>query len=386
MSNSSSVMNTYARFDITLERGHGSYVYDTAGTKYLDFTSGIATCNLGHTPTIVVDAITTQAHTLMHVSNLYHIPLQEKLAKLLTNGRHLEKVFFCNSGAEANEAAIKLAKKYANDHGHTEKNGIVSLKQSFHGRTGSTMAATGQDKIHQGFTPLTPGFSYMEMYGDLKEHIDPASTCAIMIELIQGEGGVRPVSQAWVQEVATYCEQYDILLIVDEIQTGAGRTGTFYAYEQYGISPDIVTTAKGIGSGFPVGAMMATATVAESMGPGTHGSTFGGNPLAMAAGVATVEAIQASGFLEEVKVKATYFIESLKKLVPNVRGEGFLIGIEFDQPVMPLIKELQQNGILTLPAGPNVLRVLPPLTVTIEELDHFTEQLAAVLSKEDVLV
>ncbi|WP_145542734.1 acetylornithine transaminase [Virgibacillus sp. SK37] len=372
------IMNTYNRFPVKLVKGKGSKVWDDKENEYLDYTSGIATCNLGHVPDQVQSRVKEQLDLLWHCSNLYEIPNQEELAELLTQNSVFEKVFFCNSGAEANEAAIKIAKKYAKDQGNPERTDIVTFKQSFHGRTGATMAATGQEKIHQGFTPLAVGFRYLALndFESLSE-ISDGKTTAVLLEVIQGEGGVNPVDKEWLTQLEKICKENDILLMVDEVQTGMGRTGTLFAYEQFGVKPDVITLAKGLGSGIPIGAMLASESVAASFSPGTHGSTFGGNPLATSAGIATIESILSDGFLAEVKEKSDWFRKQLEKLrqssnkVIGIKGLGFLVGIELTEPVGPWIDRFREKGILLLSAGANVLRVLPPLTTTKEELNQF---------------
>lgn len=372
------IMNTYNRFPVKLVKGKGSKVWDDKENEYLDYTSGIATCNLGHVPDQVQSRVKEQLDLLWHCSNLYEIPNQEELAELLTQNSVFEKVFFCNSGAEANEAAIKIAKKYAKDQGNPERTDIVTFKQSFHGRTGATMAATGQEKIHQGFTPLAVGFRYLALndFESLSE-ISDGKTTAVLLEVIQGEGGVNPVDKEWLTQLEKICKENNILLMVDEVQTGMGRTGTLFAYEQFGVKPDVITLAKGLGSGIPIGAMLTSESVAASFSPGTHGSTFGGNPLATSAGIATIESILSDGFLAEVKEKSEWFRKQLEKLrqssnkVIGVKGLGFLVGIELTEPVGPWIDRFREKGILVLSAGANVLRVLPPLTTTKEELNQF---------------
>lgn len=372
------IMNTYNRFPVKLVKGKGSKVWDDKENEYLDYTSGIATCNLGHVPDQVQSRVKEQLDLLWHCSNLYEIPNQEELAELLTQNSVFEKVFFCNSGAEANEAAIKIAKKYAKDQGNPERTDIVTFKQSFHGRTGATMAATGQEKIHQGFTPLAVGFRYLALndFESLSE-ISDGKTTAVLLEVIQGEGGVNLVDKEWLTQLEKICKENNILLMVDEVQTGMGRTGTLFAYEQFGVKPDVITLAKGLGSGIPIGAMLASESVAASFSPGTHGSTFGGNPLATSAGIATIESILSDGFLAEVKEKSDWFRKQLEKLrqssnkVIGIKGLGFLVGIELTEPVGPWIDRFREKGILVLSAGANVLRVLPPLTTTKEELNQF---------------
>ncbi|MFD1174168.1 acetylornithine transaminase [Oceanobacillus picturae] len=372
------VMSVYNRFPIKLAKGKGSYVWDTEGKRYLDFTSGIATCNLGHVPDLVHKKLSEQLSSLWHCSNLFTIPQQEELAKRLTNNSSCDQVFFCNSGAEANEAAIKLAKKYAKDQGKPERTEIVTFHHSFHGRTGTTMAATAQEKIHHGFEPIATGFRYLPLNSqDALSQIDNGKTTAVLVELIQGEGGVRPVEQKWVTELQERCSQSNILLMVDEIQTGIGRTGTLFAYEQFGITPNVITLAKGLGSGFPVGAMLARQQVADSFQPGTHGSTFGGNPLAMTAGTATLDVMLEEGFRKDVLEKSSWLLKALLNLkesfgnIKEVRGRGFLIGVEVSGNAGDLVSIFRGKGILVLTAGQHVLRILPPLTVTWEELRKF---------------
>jgi len=376
---SSALMNTYGRFPVQLKKGKGSYVWDVEGNKYLDYTTGIATCNLGHVPDQVKEKVQEQMESLWHCSNLYEVPGQEELATLLTENSCLDQVFFCNSGAEANEAAIKLAKKYAKDQGNENRTEIVTFKQSFHGRTGATMAATGQEKIHQGFTPITPGFRYIPYNDkDALKNIADGKTTAVLLELIQGEGGVFPADKEWIKELDAICKENDILFMLDEIQTGIGRTGTFFAYEQYGIEPDVITLAKGLGSGIPMGAMLAKKHVADAFQPGTHGSTFGGNPIAMSAGIATVETILKEKTLEQVQANSQWLFEQMEgwkakfDFIHEIRGAGFLIGIEMtDVNLADFLKKFREKNILVLTAGASTLRILPPLTTTKEELNHF---------------
>ncbi|MBY7142973.1 acetylornithine transaminase [Virgibacillus sp. NKC19-3] len=384
------IMNTYGRFPVTLVKGKASNVWDENGQKFLDYTSGIATCNLGHVPEHVHRKVKEQLDTLWHCSNLYEIPLQQQLATVLTENSCFDQVFFCNSGAEANEAAIKLAKKYASDQGYVEKTNIVTFTNSFHGRTGSTMAATGQKKIHQGFTPLTPGFRYLPLndFDALKE-INDGKTTAVLLELIQGEGGVNPADQVWIKELAALCEKEDILLMIDEIQTGVGRTGTLFAYDQFDIEPDVITSAKALASGFPVGAMLAKEEVAQSFQPGSHGSTFGGNPLVMSAALATIQTIMNENILHEVRNKAEWLRGKLGELqrdfssIEEVRGLGLLIGIQMTEEVKTWISAFREKGILVLSAGSNVLRILPPLTTTKEELEYFIQTFRQLLTEKE---
>ncbi|MEH7083884.1 acetylornithine transaminase [Neobacillus drentensis] len=378
----SPVMATYSRFPVTLVKGKGSYVWDEQGAQYLDFTSGIATCNLGHVPDVVKDALDEQLQNLWHCSNLYNIPNQEKLAALLTGNSCGDQVFFCNSGAEANEAAIKLARRYANKVKGKEAPEIVTFQQSFHGRTLATLSATGQEKIQQGFFPLVSGFSYLPFNDDealeLLYTIEPA---AVLLELVQGEGGVIPANHEWVKKLAKICKEREILLMVDEIQTGIGRTGTLFAYEQYGIEPDVISIAKGLGSGFPIGAIIAKEEAAKGFDPGSHGSTFGGNPLATAAGVATVTHIHGTNILNQANEMASYLDKKLLVLkeeysfIKDIRGLGLLKGIVVETNALEIVQKALENNLLILTAGPNVVRILPPLTVTTEEINEFIKAL-----------
>lgn len=366
----SAILPTYARFNLAVSEASGSIVKDTNNKEYIDFGSGIGVNNLGHRHPAVHEAVAEQLEKYWHVSNLYTNPIQEEVAALLkdSSGKH---VFFSNSGAEANEAAIKLARKA------TGKNKILSFKQSFHGRTFATMSATGQSKIKDGFGTMLHEFVYLPFndVNALKEAIDQ-DTAAIMLEVIQGEGGVIPADPAFINEVEDICNNNDILLMVDEIQTGIGRTGKLYGYEHYQINPDIITLAKGLGNGLPVGAMVANDELKDFFGPGSHGSTFGGNPLAMAASKAVLNIVNQADFLQAVEAKGSYLIDQLKEkigklpIVKDVRGLGLMVGIEYKTEVLPIVQSLLDKGILVLNAGPHVIRLLPPLTCTEEEIDQ----------------
>ncbi|MBT2658954.1 acetylornithine transaminase [Bacillus sp. ISL-18] len=376
------VMATYSRFPVTLVKGKGSYVWDDQGNQFLDFTSGIATCNLGHVPDPVKEKLEEQLQNLWHCSNLYNIPNQQQLAAVLTANSCGDQVFFCNSGAEANEAAIKLARRYANKVKGSSSSEVVTFGQSFHGRTLATLTATGQEKIQQGFAPLMPGFSYLP-YNDeaALEQLVTNKPAAVLLELVQGEGGVIPANQQWVTKLAQICKENDILLMVDEIQTGIGRTGTFFAYEQYSIEPDVISIAKGLGSGFPIGAIIAKEEAAKGFEPGSHGSTFGGNPLATAAGLATVTHIIESNLLEQTKEATDYLDQQLTLLkqkysfIKEIRGKGLLKGLVVEMNALEIVQKAISNQLLILTAGPNVVRILPPLTVTKEEINEFTKAL-----------
>lgn len=383
------IMPTYNRFPLTITKGKGSHVWNEQGEQYLDYTSGIATCNLGHVPDVVHEAVEKQLKELWHCSNLYTIPSQVELANLLTENSCGDQVFFCNSGAEANEAAIKIARKYAQDVKGSDDYEIVTFKSSFHGRTLATLSATGQEKIQKGFAPLTPGFRYLP-YNDVEALADlvQPQTCAVLLEVIQGEGGVIPADEAWLKQLAKLCKEQDILLMVDEIQTGMGRTGSLFAYEQYDIEPDVITLAKGLGSGIPIGAMIAKEHVAQAFGPGSHGSTFGGNPIATTAGVATVKQLAQTKVLEEAKQMADYFLEELKLLakkydeIETIKGKGLLLGIQVKGNAIDYVtKAREQHNLLILVAGPNVVRILPPLTTTKDEVDQCVTILDELFSK-----
>jgi acetylornithine aminotransferase len=386
LSQISPLMTTYNRFPVTLVKGKGSYVWDEEGKRYLDFTSGIATCNLGHVPESVKEKLEEQLQNLWHCSNLYNIPAQQELAAELVENSCGDQVFFCNSGAEANEAAIKLARRYAQKIKGTKKFEIVTFQQSFHGRTLATLSATGQGKIQEGFLPLMPGFRYLP-FNDLEalKEISSEETCAVLLEMVQGEGGVIPADREWIEQLAKTCKENNILLMVDEIQTGMGRTGSLFAYEQYGIEPDVVSIAKGLGSGFPIGAIIAKAEVAQAFDPGSHGSTFGGNPLAVTAGLATVQFIQSTNLLINVKELSEFFCAQLQKvkekfpIVENIRGKGLLIGMVVPGKAVEIVQKAIAQNVLILTAGPDVVRILPPLTASKEEIIEFTVVLEDIL-------
>lgn len=378
---SSALFPNYKRWELEIVEGKGTKVIDANGTEYLDFVSGIAVCNLGHCHPAVVEAVQAQLQKLWHVSNLFENSLQEEVASLLVANSDGQRVFFCNSGAEANEAAIKLARK------HTGKSRILTFHQSFHGRTFATMTATGQEKIHSGFGPLLPTFSYLP-FNDaaaLEQAMDH-EVAAVMVEAVQGEGGVTPAQTEFLQAAEKLCKQYGALLIIDEVQTGIGRTGKAFAYQHYGISPDIITVAKGLGNGIPVGALIGKEELADTFSAGTHGTTFGGNMIAMSAAKAVLENVMQPEFLESVTEKEAYFMELLQDVtslpvVKEVRGKGLMIGIECNTEAAPFVTELQKKGLLVLVAGPNVVRLLPPLTVTKEELETAASAIKEVLGK-----
>ncbi|AVX21757.1 acetylornithine aminotransferase apoenzyme [Carboxydocella sporoproducens DSM 16521] len=364
------VMNTYGRLNLVLAQGQGARVWDLEGKEYLDFLAGIAVNALGHSHPAVVEALKKQAEKLIHCSNLYWIEPQIRLAQLLVENSCGDKVFFCNSGAEANEGAIKLARKYAKLHYGPEKYEIITAINSFHGRTLAAITATGQPKYQKGFEPLVPGFKHVP-YNDLQalaEAIGP-QTCAIMLEPIQGEGGVVTPDPAYLSGVAQLCREHGLLLILDEVQTGIGRTGKLFAYEHFGIEPDIFTLAKGLGGGVPIGAIVAKEEVAAAFQPGDHASTFGGNPLVCAAALATLNIILEEGFLAQVQVKGEYLRSLLAEMGP-VRGKGLMLGLELPGPGAEVVARCQERGLLINCTAGNVLRFVPPLIVNEAEIQE----------------
>ncbi|MEI4768858.1 acetylornithine transaminase [Psychrobacillus sp. FJAT-51614] len=372
----SSLFQNYARRPIHFVQGKGTLIVDDTGKEYLDFTSGIAVLSLGHAHPAIVKAIQQQSEKLWHTSNLFESPEQEQLATTLVKDTHLAHAFFCNSGAEANEAAIKLARK------HTGKHAIITFEKSFHGRTFGAMSATGQDKIKNGFGPLLDTFRTVP-FNDIQqlESVIDDEVAAIMLEVIQGEGGVNQVTPEFAQAITDICESKGILLIIDEVQTGISRTGTRYAYEQTVLKPDIMTLAKGLGGGFPIGAMLGTSALHDSFGPGTHGTTFGGNPLAVAVAQTVLNNVFTSEFLNEVNEKSSYFLDKLKETLPayTIVGSGLLLGIVCSDEAAPYIAEAEKAGLLLVAAGPNVIRLLPPLTVSTEEIDQAVNILSSIL-------
>jgi len=381
-------IGTYSRFPAAMVRGKGCRLWDDDGKQYLDFLAGIAVCSLGHCHPAVTEAVCRQAGQLMHVSNLFHTKPQIELAELLCANTFADRVFMANSGAEANEAAIKLARI----HSAPGKYEIISLAGSFHGRTLATVAATGQPKFHQGFEPMPQGFVHAEFGNpDELEQLINTSTCAILCEPLQGESGVRPLEHEYLQAIRTICDKHGLLLIFDEVQTGMGRTGSLFAYEQLGIVPDIMTSAKALGNGLPIGAMLTTNKIAESLGVGTHASTFGGNPVAAAAAVAVMKTMLADDFFDGVVKRSNYFIERLQEvatafptLATGVRGRGMLLGLVLtDKGIehgLEIVQQLFERGMLINFAGMRVLRFIPPLTVSTNEIDQLIVQLKEVLA------
>ncbi|WP_062016313.1 aspartate aminotransferase family protein [Aureimonas sp. AU4] len=370
------LFSTFARANLSVERGEGVWLIDTEGRRYLDLTGGIAVNSLGHAHPHLAKALADQAAKLWHVSNLFEIPEQRRLGQRLVDATFADKAFFTNSGAEALECAIKTARRYHYVSGRPERYRILTFAGAFHGRTLATIAAGGQAKYLEGFGPKVEGFDQVP-FGDheaLRTALTP-ETAAILVEPIQGEGGIRAVPDVCLRGLRELCDKEGILLIYDEVQTGVGRTGTFFAYERSGAAPDILASAKGIGGGFPMGVCLATAEAAKGMTPGTHGTTFGGNPLAMAVGNAVLDVVLADGFLEEVRRTASLLRQGLASLqdrypdmVEAVRGEGLLIGLKPTVPNGELIGALRDKSLLAAPAGDNVVRFLPPLTITADEV------------------
>lgn len=373
----SPLFETYARADLAFERGEGVWLETRDGRRYMDFGGGIAVNSLGHAHPHLVAALKDQAEKLWHVSNLYEIPGQRRLAERLTAATFADRAFFTNSGAEALECAIKTARRYHFVSGAPERFRILTFEGAFHGRTLATIAAGGQKKYLEGFGPKVEGFDQLP-FGDhevLKQAAAAPDVAAILIEPIQGEGGIRKVPPQCLRGLRELCDKHGILLIYDEVQTGIGRTGTLYAYEHSGAAPDILASAKGLGGGFPMGVCLATAEAAIGMTPGTHGTTYGGNPLAMAVGNAVLDIVLADGFLEHVRDTALLFKQSLASLadrypdvVEEIRGEGLLIGLKAKVPNTDLVAGMREQGLLAVPAGDNVVRLLPPLILTADEV------------------
>lgn len=392
MADATPLYDTYARAPLRFERGEGVWLIAEDGTRYLDFAAGVAVNSLGHAHPHLVSALKEQAEKVWHLSNLYEVPGQESLSRRLTDATFADKVFFTNSGAEALECAIKTARRYHFAKGQPEKFHIITFEGAFHGRTLATIAAGGQAKYLEGFGPKAPGF-YQVPFNDmtaLKAAITE-ETAAILIEPIQGEGGIRTVSKEFLQELRALCDEYGLLLILDEVQCGIGRTGKLFAYEWAGITPDIMAVAKGIGGGFPLGACLATADAASGMVAGTHGSTYGGNPLAMSVGNAVLDVVLADDFLQHVRDVSLVFRQGLASLadrfpevIEEVRGEGLMLGIKAKVPSADLLKAIRAERLLAVPAGENVIRLLPPLVTTADEareglarLERAAEQLTA---------
>jgi len=387
------IMKTYGRYPIVPVRGEGCRLWDADGKVYLDFLAGVAVNNLGHCHPKVVKAIQEQAATMIHCSNYYQIPQQIELAELLCSLSFADRAFFCNSGAEANEAAIKLARKYSRDtSGEADRYGIITAAESFHGRTMATVSATGQEKVQRFFDPLLHGFTHVPFNDiDAMAAAINYNTCAVMLEPIQGEGGVNVPDADYLQNVRELCDRHKLLLILDEVQVGMGRTGRMFAHEHFGITPDIMTLAKALAGGAPIGTMLARDEVAQAFVPGTHGSTFGGNPLVCAAALATVRTILEDGILNRTEEIGEYLLgelealqEKFPKLVKNVRGIGLMIGMGLHIPGADIVKKGHERGLLLNVTHDTVLRFVPPLTVTKAEVDGMIGILSGIFAEVEI--
>jgi len=383
------LFQTYSRYPVTLVRGKGTKVWDEREKEYLDFLSGIAVCNLGHCHPAVVRAAQEQLKKLIHVSNFFYTAPQAELARLLTANSFADRVFFCNSGAEANESALKLARKFSLRQGNQSRYEVITMHYSFHGRTFATLSATAQKKFHTGFEPLLPGFHHVPFndIGALKKAVNK-NTCAVLLEPIQGEGGVNCPDADYLKKVRTVCDEHGLLLIFDEVQVGMGRTGKLFAYQHYGVEPDIMTLAKALAGGLPAGAMLAKKNVAESFSPGSHASTFGGNPVCMAAGVAVMKTLLQGTVLENCCSMGAYFmhgLESLKQRFPSiikaVRGKGLIIGMELTIEGKEIVSTCLKQGIIINCTLDKILRFLPPLIVKKQEIDRCLKMLESIFAK-----
>jgi acetylornithine/N-succinyldiaminopimelate aminotransferase len=386
------LMPVYPRSPVRPVRGEGVYLYGEKGEKYLDFASGIAVNLLGHAHPVLTRAIQDQAATLMHVSNLYGSPQSEAYAQRLVDSTFADTVFFTNSGAEAVECAIKTARRYHHAKGHAHKNVLITFSNAFHGRTMATISATNQEKLREGFAPLLPGFTVVEFdnLGAAQDAINE-HTAGFLLEPVQGEGGIRPASEAFMRGLRELADEHDLMLALDEVQCGFARTGTLFAYEQYGIEPDIMAVAKGIGGGFPMGACLATERAAAGMVIGTHGSTYGGNPLAMAAGQAVLDVVANDKFLAHVRQIGERLRGALEQMIPNhdhlfesVRGMGLMLGVKMKTESRAFVTYLREHGLLTVAAGDNVMRVLPPLIIEEEHVTEFVERLSEAARQYEV--
>ncbi|MCS5649274.1 MAG: aspartate aminotransferase family protein [Dehalococcoidia bacterium] len=382
------VSGTYGRYPIALIKGKGSKVWDKSGKQYIDFVSGLAVNNLGHCHPSVVAAIKKQAEKLIHVSNLYHIEPQSQLAEKLTSLSFADKIFFCNSGTEAIESAIKLARKYFFDQGQSGRTEIITMHNSFHGRTLGSLSATAQKKFHIGFKPLLPGFKYIP-FNDLQSARKAITqkTCAILVEPIQGEGGVNIADPSYISGLKKLCQKNGVLLIFDEVQSGFGRTGKLFAYELYKTKPDIMTLAKSLGGGVAIGAMAGSNRVMKSFVPGTHAATFGGNPLACSAALATLKVITGKNFLNKVNATGIYFLKRLKEIarensiVKEARGTGMFLALELDQPGNDIVVDCMNRGFLINCIQQNILRFLPPLNISRKDINSLVSVLSNSLTK-----
>jgi acetylornithine aminotransferase len=382
------MFKTYRRAPVTLVKGDGCRVWDENGKEYLDFIGGIAVCSLGHSSPVVSKALCEQSKRLVHVSNLFYTQPQTELAQILVENSFADRVFFCNSGAEANEAAIKLARHYSKERLGPESHGIITMENSFHGRTMATLSATGQEKIRKGFDPLLEGFRFVPFndLGDLKSAVD-GSVCAVMLEPIQGEGGVVLPDPDYLKGVREICTEHGILLILDEVQVGMGRTGRLFAHQHFGITPDIMTLAKALGNGLPIGAMLAREELTDSFGPGTHATTFGGTPLITAGALAVVKSLLNDGWIENAGEMGDYLKDKLAALQKNhsiikdVRGLGLIVGLQLDREVADIAKTCMERGFLINCVQERVLRFVPPLIIGKEEIDRLVDCLGEVLAE-----
>lgn len=386
------IATTYGRYPLVAVKGEGCWLWDAEGKKYLDFLAGVAVNNLGHCHPNVVKALQQQAETLIHCSNYYHIPSQIELAEILCDNSFGDRVFFCNSGAEANEAAMKLVRKHSADTHGKDRFEVITALASFHGRTIGTISATGQDAVRKGFTPVVPGFKYVP-FGDINamENAVSEKTCAVMLEPVQGEGGVNVAPAGYLKAVRELCDKHNLLLVFDEVQVGCGRTGKLFAYQHdEGVAPDIMTLAKALAGGPPIGAMVATEKVAATFVPGTHGSTFGGNPLMATAAVAAMKTLIGDGVLDNCVAMGAYLRDKLEQLsqrysfAGDVRGRGLILGMKLDIPGADIVKEAMSKGLLINCTAGSVLRFVPPLIVSREEIDTAMEILDEVLSAINV--
>jgi acetylornithine/N-succinyldiaminopimelate aminotransferase len=382
------IFQTYGRFPIALERGEGCRVWDEDGKEYIDFVGGIAVCALGHSSPVVTAALDAQSRKLVHVSNLYYTRPQAELAKLLVEHSFADRVFFCNSGAEANEAAIKLARRYSNEKFGDKRNTIITMKGSFHGRTMATLSATGQDKVKKGFTPLLEGFKFVPFndLAALKAAID-YSVCAVMLEPIQCEGGVICPDEGFLKGVRELCNDKGLVLIFDEVQTGMGRTGRLFAHENFGVTPDIMTIAKALGNGLPIGAMVAIEELSSAFSKGSHATTFGGTPLATAVAKAVVESIINGGLLDNCRNMGNYLKDKLLRLkkkhevIKEIRGMGLILGVELGVEGAPVVNSCMEKGFLINCVQDRVIRFVPPLIINKNEIDLFIETFDDILGK-----
>ncbi|MCD6287694.1 MAG: acetylornithine transaminase [Candidatus Hydrogenedentes bacterium] len=383
------LINTYGERKLALVKGSGTSVWDADGNEYLDCFAGISVDNLGHCHPKIVEAAIRQMKSLIHVSNLYYTEPQSSLAEKLADATFADKWFFCNSGAEANEAAIKLVRKFWNEKG-TNRHEIIAMENSFHGRTMMTLSATGQKKHHRGFGPMVPGFVHVP-FNDIAA-VDTAmtdSTAAVLVEPIQGEGGVVPADQSYLRDLRELCDERSVLLVFDEVQTGMGRTGHLFAYQHYKVEPDIITVAKALAGGLPMGAIGARDPIAMVLGPGTHASTFGGNPVCAAAANAVLDLMNEPGFFDGVRAVSRKLFDGVRTVagrhncVTDVRGVGLMMGVELTCPVGPVVEAFMEHGIIVGPAGQHVLRFLPPLIIQDNEVERVVETLDSVLGKYD---